>query len=108
MRNSIVAVSIAALLFAVACKSKKKTTPPPPEIAVTLIDPGQTPREPLVYSIPRDTALKSLLTVEDLEVDSDAPPDATESFTPVRLSSYRTAPVTSCASPRPSRFFRRA
>jgi hypothetical protein len=80
MRNSIVAVSIAALLFAVACKSKKKTTPPPPEIAVTLIDPGQTPREPLVYSIPRDTALKSLLTVEDLEVDSDAPPDATEAF----------------------------
>lgn len=79
MRNSIVVVSIVALLFAAGCK-KKKTTPPPPEIAVTLVDPGQTPRQPLVYAIPPETALKSLLTVEDREVESDAPADAADAF----------------------------
>jgi hypothetical protein len=80
MRNTIVAVSIVAALLAAGCKKNKKTTPPPPEIAVNLIDPGQTPRQPLVYSIPPDTVVKSLLTVQDVEVESDAPADASDAF----------------------------
>lgn len=80
MRNTIVAVCVVAALFVVGCKKKKKTVPPPPEIAVTLIDPGATPRRPLQYTIAPDTVLKSLLTIRDTEAASEESEDADDAF----------------------------
>ena len=79
MRNTIVAVCALAALVSVGCK-KKKSTPPPPELSVTLIDPGATPREPLLYAIAPGTAVKSLLTIRDTDVASDESDDADDAF----------------------------
>ncbi len=80
MRNTLLAVSVVVMIFAAGCKKKKKTTPPPPEIAVTLVDPGQTPRELLVYTISPGTVLKSLLTIEDVAAESEESEDADDAF----------------------------
>lgn len=79
MRNIAVAACVALALIVVGCK-KKKTTPPPPELSVKLVDAGQEPRQLLQYAIPADTALKSLLTVRDLEADADESEDADDAF----------------------------
>jgi hypothetical protein len=79
MRNIALAACVAAALVASGCK-KKKTQPPPPELSVKLVDPGGTPRQPLLYSIPPDTVLKSLLTIRDLDAAGDESEDADEAF----------------------------
>jgi hypothetical protein len=79
MRKTIIAVSVVAALFVAGCK-KKTTAPPPPEIAVSLVDPGASPRQPLVYTIPPDTRLKSLLTVQDVEAEADESEGADDAF----------------------------
>ena len=79
MRNVSIAVCLLALLTAAACK-KRKTTPPPPELAVTLIDAGQTPRELLQYSIPPETALRTSLTVRDIRAARDESKYADKAF----------------------------
>ncbi|MGB5702524.1 MAG: hypothetical protein WBM48_06890 [Polyangiales bacterium] len=79
MRNTIVSVCVVAALFVAGCK-KKKTVPPPPEIAVTLLDQGEAPRRSLQYTIPPDSALKSLLTIRDTEAASEESEAADESF----------------------------
>ena len=79
MRNVSIAVCLVAVLTVVACK-KRKTTPPPPELAVTLIDAGQTPRELLQYSIPPETALRSSLTVRDIHTARDESKYADKAF----------------------------
>lgn len=78
MKTISIAVCLVASLALVGCK--KKTTPPPPELAVTLIDPGQTPRRVLQYDIPPETAMKSLLTVRDLDAAGDESEDADDAF----------------------------
>ncbi len=80
MRNTLVAVAVVTALLTASCKKKNKTTPPPPEIAVTLVDPGGMPREPLVYAIPPDTTLKSLLTIQDIQIESQEYEDAEDAF----------------------------
>lgn len=79
MKNIAIAVCVLAALSATGCK-KKKTTPPPPEIAVKLIDPGEGERALLQYTIPPDTALKSILTVRDLERAAEESQDADDTF----------------------------
>ncbi len=79
MRNVSIAVCLLAVLTAAACK-KRKTTPPPPELAVTLIDAGQAPRQLLQYSIPPETALRSSLTVRDIRAARDESKYADKAF----------------------------
>jgi hypothetical protein len=79
MRTTIVALSVAVALFAVGCKKKKKG-PPPPELTVKLLDPGAAPYEPLQYAIQPGTALKSILTVRDLELETEESEDAADAF----------------------------
>jgi hypothetical protein len=81
MRNILVALCVAGALFVAGCK-KNKTVPPPPELAVTLVDPGETPRRALQYAIPPDTVVRSLLTIRDvdLEVDVQEREDADDAF----------------------------
>lgn len=79
MKNIILGVCLVAALGAVACK-KKKTTPPPPELSVTLLDPGETPLEPLRYAIPPDTVVRSLLDIRDVEVAGEETEDSADAF----------------------------
>ena len=79
MRNVLIAVCMVALMTVAACK-KRKTTPPPPELSVSLIEPGQAPREVLQYSIPPETALRSLLTVRDVAAGRDQSEYADKAF----------------------------
>ena len=79
MKNIAIAACVLAALSATGCK-KKKTTPPPPEIAVKLVDPGEGERALLQYTIPPDTALKSILTVRDLERAAEESQDADDAF----------------------------
>ena len=79
MRNVLIAVCLVAVLAAAACK-KRKTTPPPPELAVTLIDAGDAPRELLEYSIPPEMALRSSLTVRDVDAARDESRYADKAF----------------------------
>lgn len=79
MRNLSIAVCLLAVLTAAACK-KRKTTPPPPELAVTLIDSGDAPRELLRYGIPPETALRSSLTIRDLDANRDPSEYADKAF----------------------------
>ena len=79
MRNVAIAICIVAVLTVAACK-KRKTTPPPPELSVALIEPGQAPREVLQYSIPPETALRSLLTVRDVAAGRDQSEYADKAF----------------------------
>ena len=79
MKNIILGACFVAALVAVGCK-KKKTTPPPPELTVTLLDPGEGPHEPLQYSIPPDTTIRSLLEVRDVEATGDESKDAEDAF----------------------------
>lgn len=79
MRTTIVAACVVATLVAAGCK-KKKTTPPPPELTVTLVDPGATPRAPLLYTIAPDTVVKSLLTLRDIDAAGDDSEGADDAF----------------------------
>ena len=79
MRTTIVALGIVAALLAAGCK-KKKAGPPPPELAVKLLDPGETPRTTLQYLIPPDTALKSLLDIQDVDAAREESADADDAF----------------------------
>ena len=79
MRNLSIAVCLLAVLAAAACK-KRKTTPPPPELTVTLIDAGDAPRELLEYSIPPEMALRSSLTIRDVDAARDESRYADKAF----------------------------
>lgn len=79
MRNIAIAACVVAAVLAVGCK-KKKTKPPPPELSVKLIDPGATPQQPLQYAIPEGAAVRSILTVRDLDAAGDASEDADDAF----------------------------
>lgn len=79
MKHIIFATCLVAAFVTTGCK-KKKTLPPPPELSVTLVDPGQAPHEPMLYAIPPDTALKSLLDIRDVEASADASTDADDAF----------------------------
>ena len=78
-RTRIITASCVAALALGAC-NKNKTPPPPPELSVTLVDPGEAPLERMQYAIPEGTALASLLTVRDLEIERDASAEADEAF----------------------------
>jgi hypothetical protein len=79
IRTAILAAVALAPLVAAGCK-KNKTQPPPPELSVTLLDPGEAPREPLQYAIAPDTALKSILVVRDVETVSEESEEAEDAF----------------------------
>ena len=79
MRNLSIAVCLLAILTVAACK-KRKTTPPPHELTVTLTDAGQAPRELLQYSIPPETALRTLLTIRDIHAARDESKYADKAF----------------------------
>lgn len=78
MKNIILGACLLASLATVGCK--KKTGPPPPEISVTLVDPGQTPAEPLRYAIPEGTVVNTLLDVRDVAASGEEPEDAEDAF----------------------------
>jgi hypothetical protein len=78
MKNIILGACLLAALTTVGCK--KKTTPPPPELSVTLLDPGQTPLEPLRYAIPPDTVVQSLLEIRDVEATAERTEDSEDAF----------------------------
>jgi len=79
MRNLSIAVCLLAVLTVASCK-KRKTTPPPHELTVTLTDAGQAPRELLQYSIPPETALRTLLTIRDIHAARDESKYADKAF----------------------------
>ncbi len=79
MKNIILSVCLLASLATVGCK-KNKTTPPPPELSVTLVDPGQTPLEPLRYAIPPDTVVKTLLDIRDVEASAERTEQSEDAF----------------------------
>lgn len=79
MKNIIFSVCLLASLATVGCK-KKKTTPPPPELSVTLVDPGQTPLEPLRYAIPPDTVVRTLLDIRDVEASAERTEQSEDAF----------------------------
>jgi len=79
MKNIILGACLLAALATVGCK-KKKTTPPPPELTVTLVDPGQTPLEPLRYAIPPDTVVKTLLDIRDVDASAERTEDSDDAF----------------------------
>lgn len=79
MRTAIVTLGVFAALFSAGCKNKK-TAPPPPELAVTLLDGGQEPRQTLRYAIAPDTSMKSLLDIRDVEAAIEQPDDAGDAF----------------------------
>ncbi|MGB5547489.1 MAG: hypothetical protein WBM74_13025 [Polyangiales bacterium] len=79
MKNIILGACVFGLLATVGCK-KNKTTPPPPELTVTLIDPGQTPLEPLRYAIPADTVVNTLLEIRDVEASAEQTEDSADAF----------------------------
>jgi hypothetical protein len=79
MKNIILGACLVAALATVGCK-KKKTTPPPPELAVTLVDPGQAPLEPLRYAIPADTVVQSLLDIRDVDAAIEETEDSADAF----------------------------
>jgi hypothetical protein len=78
MKNIILGACLLAALVTVGCK--KKTTPPPPELSVTLIDPGQSPLEPLRYAIPAGTVVQSLLDIRDVEATVEETEDSVDAF----------------------------
>lgn len=78
-RTTIIATAFVASLALSGCK-KNKTQPPPPELVVTLVDPGEAPLERMQYAIPEGTALKSLLTLHDLDMERDESEEADEAF----------------------------
>lgn len=80
MRNIIVGALFIVVVSTAACKKNKKTAPPPPELAVTLIDPGEAPRELLQYAIPNETAMRSFLEVHDIEAARDESEEAENAF----------------------------
>lgn len=78
-RITIVAVVFVACFAVVGCK-KNKTKPPPPELSVTLVDPGEAPLQTMQYAIAPETAMKSILTVRDLESQTEESEDAGDAF----------------------------
>lgn len=79
MRTAIVTLGIFAAVFSAGCKSKK-TSPPPPELAVKLLDPGDTPRRILQYVIPPETSVKSLLDIHDVDAAVAPSEEAGDAF----------------------------
>ncbi|HET6417454.1 MAG TPA: hypothetical protein VFG22_14245 [Polyangiales bacterium] len=66
MNRLIIAASFVAALVTLGCK-KEKTAPPPPELAVTMIDSGDAPREPLRYAIAPGTVVQSILEIRSVD-----------------------------------------
>ena len=79
MKNIILGACLLAALASAGCK-KKKTTPPPPELSVTLVDPGEAPREPLRYAIPAGTVVRTLLDIRDSEATIEQTEDSAGAF----------------------------
>ena len=79
MKNIILGACLLAALAASGCK-KKKTAPRPPELTVTLVDPGQSPLEPLRYAIPAGTVVKTLLDIRDSEAVAEETEDSADAF----------------------------
>ena len=65
-----------ALLGMWSCK-KDKATPPPPELSVSLIEPGEEPRQVLRYAIKPDTVVESVLEIRTTSVTTE---DVQETF----------------------------
>jgi hypothetical protein len=79
MKNIILGASLFALIATVGCKSK--TTPPPPaELSVVLVDPGQTPLEPLRYLIAPGTVVQSELEIRDVDATIESTQDSRNAF----------------------------
>ena len=79
MKNIILGACLLAALTATGCK-KKKTTPPPPELSVTLIDPGESPLEPLRYAVAPNTVVRTLLDIRDSEATVEETEDSADAF----------------------------
>jgi hypothetical protein len=79
MKNLVFSACALVVVFSAACK-KKTDGPPPPELSVKLIDPGEEPRAPLLYSIETDTRMRSLLEVYDIEASTERSEEAEDAF----------------------------
>jgi hypothetical protein len=79
MKNIVLALCLLAALGVAGCK-KNKTAPPPDELSVTLVDPGQAPREPLRYVIAPDTFVESLLDIRDVDATIETTEDSEAAF----------------------------
>ena len=79
MKNIILVACVLAAVVTVGCK-KKKTAPPPPEISVTLVDPGQSPAEPLRYMIPAGTVMQTLLDIREVAASAEETEDSVDAF----------------------------
>ena len=80
MKNLVAGICAVAAVFTVACKKNKTAGPPPPELSVTLVDPGEEPRAPLLYAIAANTTMRSLLEVHDIEAEADRSEEAEDAF----------------------------
>lgn len=78
MKKMILVACVFAALATAACK--KKTGPPPPELSVTLVDPGETPRETMQYAIPAETAVRTYIEIRDIADDYEETEDSRDAF----------------------------
>ena len=74
-KKIVLCAGLSALLAAFGCK-KDKPKPPPPELAVTLVESGDEPRDTLRYSIAPDTVVQSVLEVRTSAVTTEDVEDA--------------------------------
>ena len=72
--------TVLLIVCAVAGCKKNKSEPPPPELSVKLVDSGATPQQTLRYSIPPDTALKSMLVVRDVVNEAERTETSDDAF----------------------------
>jgi hypothetical protein len=79
MKNVILTVCALGALVSIGCK-KHKTAPPPAELVVTLVDPGESPLQPLRYAIPPGTVVDSILEISDVDTSSETTEESLAAF----------------------------
>jgi len=79
MKNVVLTLCALGALASIGCK-KNKTTPPPPELVVTLVDPGESPLQPLRYAIPPGTVVDSLLEISDIDTAAETTEESLAAF----------------------------